>query len=328
MPARSLEPVNAANVCVRDLVKRYGSVEAVREVTFEVAAGEIFGLLGPNGAGKTTTLECVLGLRRPDSGAIEIGGVDAIASPASARQFVGAQLQSATLQDKITARQALKLFASFYAEPASIGELIERFALAEKADAAFASLSGGQKQRVFLALAFVNNPRLVVLDEPTAGLDPQSRRELHRVITGMRAAGRMVLLSTHDLNEAHRLCDRIGIIDHGRIVAIARPDELIARARATPRVTIRTAKPLDSAGIATLDGVLSSESRAPSEYVVTTRDPSRTITALMKQLESADNRLLDLQIRRPSLEDVFIELTGRAWSESIDEAPDRPIPRA
>ena len=164
-------------------------MEAVRGVSFEVASGEIFGLLGPNGAGKTTTLECLLGLRRPDAGAITIDGIDVAAHPAQARRRVGAQLQAATLQDKITPRQALGLFAAFYREPAPVGDLLERFALAARADAPFDSLSGGQRQRLFLALAFVNQPRLLVLDEPTAGLDPQARRELHGLIAGLRTAG-------------------------------------------------------------------------------------------------------------------------------------------
>ena len=201
-----------ASIRVRDLSKRYDAVEAVRGISFDVAAGEIFGLLGRNGAGKTTTLECLLGLRRADAGAIAIAGIDTLAEPQRAKQLVGAQLQAATLQDKITPREALKLFASFYRAPAAIGELIEQFALAEKADAPFDSLSGGQRQRLFLALAFVNRPQIVVLDEPTAGLDPQARRELHQLIAGVRASGRTVLLSTHDLDEAHQLCDRIGIL--------------------------------------------------------------------------------------------------------------------
>ena len=182
------EPLTAG-VSVRELTKRYGAVEAVRGVSFEVAAGEIFGLLGPNGAGKTTTLECILGLRRPDAGSVAIDGVDTGTQPERARQKVGAQLQAATLQDKITPHQALRLFAAFYRAPAEVGALITRFNLSAKANAPFESLSGGERQRLFLALAFVNDPRLVILDEPTAGLDPQTRRELHRIIVELRTAG-------------------------------------------------------------------------------------------------------------------------------------------
>ena len=307
-----------ASVSVRELTRRYGAVEAVRGVSFEVAVGEIFGLLGPNGAGKTTTLECLLGLRRPDSGSITVDGIDAVARPELAKERVGAQLQAATLQDKITPREALEFSASFYREPAAVEGLIERFALSDKADAPFDSLSGGQRQRLFLALAFVNDPHLVVLDEPTAGLDPPSRRELHRLIVGLRTAGRTVLLSTHYLEEAHHLCDRIGILHEGRIVALASPAELIARSTAKPRVAVKTGRPFDRAQAAALPGVVSSE---PQEngWLLGTTEVSRTIAALVRQLEADANPLLDLQILRPSLEDVFIELTGRPWSEPAKE---------
>ncbi len=303
----------SVSVSVRELTKRYGAVEAVRGVSFDVARGEIFGLLGPNGAGKTTTLECILGLRRPDAGTILIDGVDAVAHPAQAKQRVGAQLQAATLQDKITPRQALGLFAAFYRAPADADDLIERFALAAKADAPFDSLSSGQRQRLFLALAFINQPQLVVLDEPTAGLDPQARRELHGIIVGLRTAGRSVLLSTHYLEEAHQLCDRVGILHEGRLIAAAPPAELMARARAVPEVAVRTARPLDGALVGSLPGVVSREPQANGWRLGTT-DVNQTISALVTHVGSQGNELLDLQIHRPSLEDVFIELTGRPWS--------------
>jgi ABC-2 type transport system ATP-binding protein len=231
---------------------------------------------------------------------------------------VGAQLQSAALQDNITPRQALKLFAAFYREPAGVDELIGRFALAAKADAPFAALSSGQRQRLFLALAFVNNPRLVILDEPTAGLDPQARRELHRVIAGLRAAGRTVLLSTHNLEEAHHLCDRLGILDEGRLVAVARPGELIAGAGTRPRVAVKSARPLTAAQAAALPGVVSCEPWETGWQLATT-DVSRTIAGLVPALAAGENQLLDLQILRPSLEDVFIELTGRPWTSPAPE---------
>jgi ABC-2 type transport system ATP-binding protein len=299
-------------VSVRKLMKRYGALEAVCDISFEVAAGEIFGLLGTNGAGKTTTLECILGLRRADAGAIAIDGIDALAQPERARQRVGAQLQAATLQDKITPRQALRLFAAFYREPADVDELIERFALSAKADTPFDALSSGQKHRLFLALAFVNNPQLVILDEPTAGLDPQARRALHRLIADVRGSGHTVLLSTHDLEEAQHLCNRIGILDEGRLLAVARPGDLTAGAKAAPRVAVRTAKPLDPARIKSWPHVTSCEFRDQG-WLLSTSDINRTIISLVKELETEGNELLDLQIQRPSLEDAFIELTGRPW---------------
>jgi ABC-2 type transport system ATP-binding protein len=308
----------SASVSVCDLTKLYGSVVAVRGISFDVAAGEIFGLLGPNGAGKTTTLECILGLRRPDLGSILIAGIDAVAHPAEAKQLVGAQIQSATLQDKITPRQVLGLFASFYREPAKVDDLIGQFGLSAKADAPFDSLSSGQRQRLFLALAFVNDPRLVVLDEPTAGLDPRSRRELHDVINGMRTAGRTVLLSTHDLDEAHRLCDRIGILDEGRIIAVARPADLIAASGATPHIAVKTIKMLAASLVGSLPGVTSCQQQADG-WLLGTTDVNRTIGALVRGVEAAGNGFLDLQIHRPTLEDVFLSLTGRAWSSPGEE---------
>src|SRR5258708_1000679 len=213
----------AAMVEVKELRKRYGEVQAVRGVSFEVAQGEILGMLGPNGAGKTSTLECIIGLRRPDSGSIEVCGLDALRQSTEVSQRIGAQLQATALQDKITPREALRMFAAFYRQAADIERLIERFSLAEKADARFETLSGGQKQRLALALAFVNEPRVVFLDEPTSGLDPQSRRELHQLVIQMRGEGRSVLLTTHYFEEAQTLCDRIAIVDHGRVIATGTP---------------------------------------------------------------------------------------------------------
>ena len=300
---------------MRDLTKRYGPVEAVRGVSFEVRPGEIFGLLGPNGAGKTTTIECLLGLRQPDAGSIQLDGIDALAHPTQARRLVGAQLQSAALQDKITPRQACRLFASFYVHAANVNELLDEFSLLAKADVPFDSLSDGQRQRLFLALAFVNRPRLVVLDEPTAGLDPRSRRELHRHIAAMKSEGRSVLLSTHYLEEAHSLCDRVGILHEGRLVALGAPGELIARSRAHPRLSFKTTKPLDPAEVAALPAVVSQQLLADG-WMLATREVNRTIGGLVKLLEARESEMLDLQIHRPSLEEVFLELTGTAWSET------------
>jgi ABC-2 type transport system ATP-binding protein len=213
----------SAEVRVTNLIKHYGSLTAVDGISLEVHAGEIFGLLGPNGAGKTTTIECILGLRTPDSGAIIIDNIDAIAEPERIKQMIGAQLQATALQDKLTPREALKFFGAFYRNAIKPSQLIERFSLTEKADAPFDSLSGGQKQRLALALAFVNDPRLIFLDEPTAGLDAQSRRDLHGDILKLKADGKTVVLSTHYIEEAHRLCARIAIINAGKIVAMGTP---------------------------------------------------------------------------------------------------------
>lgn len=315
-PMPESQPVS---VRVRDLARRYGPIEALKGVSFDVAPGEVFGLLGPNGAGKTTALECILGLRRPDSGAITIAGIDALARPQEAKQLLGAQIQAATLQDKITPRRALGLFASFYRRHADVAELIGRFRLAEKADEPFDSLSGGQRQRLFLAIAFVNNPGLVVLDEPTAGLDPLSRRELHGIISEMRDAGRTVLLSTHDLGEAQVLCDRIGILDHGSLVAAGSPAELTQACGTPSSVQVRAKGPLDGARIGALAGVTAAR-REGDLWVLGTGDVNATVVGLVGLLEADGNEILELRIARPSLEDVFLSVTGRPWGDPREEA--------
>jgi ABC-2 type transport system ATP-binding protein len=309
------------SISVNGLAKHYGSLQAIKDVSFEIHPGEIFGLLGQNGAGKTTTIECLLGLRQPDAGAVAIQGINVLNETIRAREHVGAQLQFAALQDKITPAEALRFSASFYAKPANTASLLAQFDLTAKARAPFTSLSSGQKQRLFLALALVNNPKILILDEPTAGLDPQSRRELHKIITGLKAAGQTVLLSTHNLEEASSLCDRIGILHEGRIIANASPTALIARSSAQPRVSFRTALPLDPGRVAALPGVANYSQQAMS-WLVGTTDVNQTISVLVRELAATNNELLDLQIQRPTLEDVFIELTGRTWSKSeMEETP-------
>src|SRR3954468_19205056 len=245
----------AAKVAVRELRKHYGDVQAAQGVSFEILDGEIFGLLGPNGSGKTTTVECIIGLRDPDAGDIEVCGIDARRRPHDVKQKIGAALQTTALQDKITPREALALFGSFYRDSAEPQHMLDRFSLAPKADATFDSLSGGQRQRLALALAFVNKPELVFLDEPTTGLDPQARRELHGAIAQMKRDGYTVLFTTHYLNEAEELCDRVAIIDRGRIVATGAPRELIAQSNALQTVTLVTTRPLEAARLAALPGV-------------------------------------------------------------------------
>jgi ABC-2 type transport system ATP-binding protein len=303
----------AAAISVAGLWKRYGATAAVCDVSFEVGAGQIFGLLGANGAGKTTTLECILGLRQPDGGSIQIDGLDLRTHAAQAKRLVGAQLQAATLQDRITPRQALDLFGSFYSQSFGSGELLARFDLEAKADVPFATLSGGLRQRLFLALALINRPTLLVLDEPTAGLDPQARRKLRSLIGEMRSDGRTVLLSTHDLQEAHELCDRIAIMDSGRIVAVASPAELIGRSESPARLIVRTAPCLASTVVDGLPGIMQADC-GERGWILETRAPNRVLAELVRRIDEAGARLLEVELRGPSLEDVFIELTGRPWS--------------
>ena len=297
------------NVTVRDLTKQYGNVVAADHVSFEIDRGEVFGLLGPNGSGKTTTLECIIGLREPDSGEIQIAGIDARRRPRAVKDRVGAVLQTSSLQDKITPREALALFASFYDRASRPDELIDRFALVEKADAPFESLSGGQRQRLALALAFVSNPELVFLDEPTAGLDPQSRRDVHAEIARMKSDGHTVLLTTQYIEEAERLCDRIGIIDRGRIIASGSPHELIAGSTTFQSVSLVTPAPIDASILANLAGI---EELAIEGTRTTFRTPTAnsTVAELLRRLDARAVEITDLRIRKASLEDVFIRLTG------------------
>jgi ABC-2 type transport system ATP-binding protein len=292
-------------------------------VSFTVEPGEIFGLLGPNGAGKTTTVECLIGLREPDGGELEVCGLDARKHPQEVKQKIGVALQSTSLQDKITPREALSLFGSFYRDRLETATLLERFALVEKADARFETLSGGQRQRLALALAFVNRPQLVFLDEPTTGLDPQSRRELHAAITRMKHDGYTVVFTTHYLDEAEHLCDRVAIIDHGRIVASGAPRELIAQSKGVQTITLVTSRPIDPAAIARLPGVEAMENVSVdgTEARFPTRNATATLAALMRLLDEARVELRDLQVRKASLEDVFLQLTKEndgASSAAID----------
>jgi ABC-2 type transport system ATP-binding protein len=296
-------------VVVHDLRKQYDGTKAVDGVSFEIAEGEIFGLLGPNGAGKTTTVECVIGLREPDAGHVEVCGIDARRRPRDVKQKIGAALQSMALQDKITPREALALYGGFYASPTAPQSLLERFALVDKADVPFDSLSGGQRQRLALALAFVNSPEVVFLDEPTSGLDPHARRELHDDIARMKQDGHTVLLTTHYLDEAELLCDRIAIIDHGRLIAAGAPRDMMARSAAMPTVSFTTEKPVERSALAALtdaDGLQGDGSswRFQSNHVTC------ALGELVKLLESLEIDIIELHVQRASLEDVFIELTA------------------
>ena len=308
----------SVKVIVDDLRKRYGAVEAARGVSFKVQEGEIFGLLGPNGAGKTTTVECLLGLRQPDGGTIHICGIDARREPAKVKQRIGAALQTTALQDKITPREALTLFGTFYRAHAEPAALLDRFALTDKADVAFDTLSGGQRQRLALALAFVNNPELVFLDEPTSGLDTQSRRELHVEIQRMRTDGHTVLLTTHHLEEAELLCDRIAIIAEGRIIATGSPRDLIAGSSNLQTVTLTTTGPVDRDVVANLSGA-SDVAWDGDSLTVTFRTPtaSRAVAELTSRLAARGVEIAELHVQKATLEDVYLRVTAPPRASSL-----------
>lgn len=304
------EPV----IQVENLHKSYGAVQALRGISFTVEKGEVFGLLGPNGAGKTTTVETLEGMRTPDSGRARVCGLDPERSGNKFKQTIGAVLQSTSLPEKIRVKEAIDLFANFYDERANTDDLLKRFQLDEKRNAFYSQLSGGQKQRLALAMALVNNPQVVFLDEPTAGLDPQVRREIYDIIEQMKREKKTVLLTTHYIEEAERLCDRVAIVDLGKVIAMGTPRELKQRSAGTTRIEVRLAQPLQDGLLAKLEGVADSR-EFEGTYVLHSRRPPQTIVSLVKELEAQNNELQSLEMFSPSLEDVFIELTGRRLRE-------------
>jgi ABC-2 type transport system ATP-binding protein len=299
---------------VENLYKSYGSVEAVRGISFGVERGEVFGLLGPNGAGKTSTVEILEGLRTADRGLVRVCGLDPSQSGHAFKEKIGAVLQSTSLPDKLRVDEAIELFAHFYERRADTNELLERFQLTEKRSAFYSHLSGGQKQRLALAMALVNDPEVVFLDEPTAGLDPQVRREIYDIIEELKRGQKTVLLTTHYIEEAERLCDRVAIVDHGRVMAFGTPRELKRSSAGTTRIEVRLARPVVNGLLAHLEGV-SDYREFEGTYVLYSAKPPQTIVALVKQLEAESNELQSLEMFSPSLEDVFIELTGRRLRE-------------
>jgi len=297
-----------AAIEVRSLKKTYGETTAVADVSFDVGEGEIFGILGPNGAGKTTTVECVSGLRTPDSGAVRVLGLDPGRDHEELRQVLGVQLQESRLPAKIQVREALELYASFYREPADIDSLLTQWDLADKAKARFGKLSGGQKQRLAVALAVVGNPRVVVLDELTTGLDPHARRIAWEMVEQVRADGVTVLLVTHFMEEAERLCDRVAIIDAGRVVAVDTPAGLAARGPAAgQRMRFRPSEPVDEAALLALPEVRSVERHGA--YLDVTGD-SEVIGAVTAYLARRQIIAAELRVEQSSLDDAFIALTS------------------
>ena len=306
--------MSEAIVQVRDLKKSYGDVEALRGVSFEIAEGEVFGLLGPNGAGKTTTIEILEGMRLADGGTATVSGLDPQKGGPQFKRTVGAVLQSTSLPDKLRVEEALSLFAQLYGSRADRISLLRRFGLEEKRHAFYGKLSGGQKQRLAIALALVHQPRVVFLDEPTAGLDPQVRREIYDIIEELRKDKRTVLLTTHFIEEAERLCDRVAIVDHGKVIAMGTPRELKQRSAGTTRIEVTLAKPIETTELRALEGVADCRALDGRTVLHSTRPP-QTIVALVKHLEAHGNELQSLEIATPSLEDVFIEMTGRRLRE-------------
>src|SRR5438067_2941777 len=290
-----------AAIRVENLVKSYGAVRAVDGISFQVEAGQIFGLLGPNGAGKTTTVEILEGLREADGGLAEVLGMDVRAQPTAVQRQIGVALQTATLMSNLTSWELLELFGSFFPSALPPDDLLARLDLQEKRDTLVQHLSGGQQQRLSVAIALVSDPRLIFLDEPTTGLDPQARRSLWEVIEGMRAAGRTVVLTTHYMEEAERLCDRVAIIDHGRVLALDRPRDLIRSEFKERAIQFALPAGAEMDGFASLPGVLRAASE-DGDAVLYSEAVQRTLAALLEMAEARDLQLGDIHLRRPTLE--------------------------
>jgi ABC-2 type transport system ATP-binding protein len=307
---------NSAAVSVHDLHKSYGEFEAVRGIDLEVATGEVFGLLGPNGAGKTTTIEILEGLRPRTSGRVSVLGLDPAVQSNDIKNRIGVCLQATNLPDKIKVHEALELFDAFYDRHSDRDKLLERLQLSEKRDALYKSLSGGQKQRVALALALVNEPSLLFLDEPTTGLDPQVRHEIHNLIQELRNDRRSILITTHYIEEAERLCDRVAIIDAGKIIELGTPREIQQRVLGHTLVEVTTSEP---APLDSLPEKLREERYSVKDQGQTlsmqTEHPAVLIVELVKWIDQQGLRLVDIHMKRPTLEDVFIELTGKKLRE-------------
>ena len=293
---------------VQGLHKEYGATVAVDDVSFSVREGEIFGILGPNGAGKTTTVECVEGLRVPDAGSVSVLGLDPRRDRAELTQVLGVQLQDSQMPERLKVAEALDLYSSFYRSPANWRALMEQLGLADKATTPFKKLSGGQKQRLSIAVALVGNPKVAVLDELTTGLDPQARRDTWELIEGIRDRGVTIVLVSHFMEEAERLCDRVALIDSGRVAVIDSPAALAERAVSEQRIQFHPSAPFDEALLTSLPEVTNVIHRG--DVVVVTGD-SDALNAVISVLARNQIVARQLRVEQGSLEDAFLELTGR-----------------
>ena len=305
-----------AIIKVDALRKTYGSTIAVDDISFEVYEGEIFGMVGPNGAGKTTTIECLEGLRKPDKGTLRVLGIDPRSESQTLRECTGMQLQQSNLPDRMKVWEALDLYSSFYPRAADWRILISQLGLEEKRNTAFAKLSGGQKQRLFIALALLPNPKLIFLDELTTGLDPQARHAIWELVRQVQSEGTTVMLTTHFMEEAEKLCDRVAILDHGRIVALDTPSGLIHALDAEERIVFNLKGTLP----ADFNAALSGETRVEVQgerVVVHGKNGRKTplVSEVVNLLGARGIQFSDLQTEQPTLEDVFLNLTGRGMRE-------------
>ncbi len=307
---------NEHAIFVRGLRKSYDDFEAVKGIDFEVRSGEVFGLLGPNGAGKTTTVEILEGLRPRTGGEVRVLGLDPDRQKRQLKDRIGVCLQATNFSDKIRVSEAVELFAAFYTRTIDGEALLKRLQLWDKKEAAYSTLSGGQKQRLAIALALINEPQLLFLDEPTTGLDPQVRLEIRDLIEELREEKRTILMTTHYIEEAERLCDRVAIIDAGQIIALGSPRELQQKSAEQSGIEITLTQPLRDRSLpAFADAIQVQIDDAGRHVALRSSRPARTLVELVKWVDAQGYELEDVHLRRPTLEDVFIEMTGKKLRE-------------
>jgi ABC-2 type transport system ATP-binding protein len=303
-------------IYVSGLHKSYGDFEAVRGIDFEVATGEVFGILGPNGAGKTTTVEILEGIRQRSSGDVRVLDFDPDRQKNALKDRIGVCLQATNLPDKMKVIEALQVFGSLYSRMLDPNVLLKKLQLEEKRDAFYSTLSGGQKQRLAIALGLINDPSLLFLDEPTTGLDPQVRLEIHDLLAGLRAEKRTILMTTHYIEEAERLCDRVAIVDAGKVIAMGTPRELQDRSASKSRIEITCDATLERRELPPWpDATQSTLSADGKRLIVQSTRPARTLVEVIKWVDAQGIGLEDVHLARPTLEDVFIELTGKRLRE-------------
>jgi ABC-2 type transport system ATP-binding protein len=302
-------------ISVRGLKKSYGSLDAVKGIDFEIQPGEVFGLLGPNGAGKTTTVEILEGLRARSGGDVSVLGFDPDKQRQKLKDRIGVCLQATNLPEKIRVHEAMHVFSSFYSRHVDLDKLLERLQLEEKRDAFYSTLSGGQKQRLALALALINDPQLVFLDEPTTGLDPQVRIEIHKLLEELKREHRTILMTTHYIEEAERLCDRVAIVDEGRIIALDTPARLQQQSRNASSIVVTCATKVPESLPTWAEAIHTAVDPTGRTLTVNSRRPAATLVDLVKWIDQQGLELTDVSLKQPSLEDVFIELTGKSLRE-------------
>jgi ABC-2 type transport system ATP-binding protein len=309
------EDKNTENIIeVNNLEKKYGDVNAVNGISFSVEKGEVFGILGPNGAGKTTTVEMIEGLRKPNSGTINVCNIDALKEPQRIKEIIGVQLQATSLYDNIRVKEAIELFGSYYKNSLPAEQIMEEVSLMEKKNSPVSKLSGGQKQRLSVGLALVNDPEIIFMDEPTTGLDPQARHNVWSIVEKLRERGKTVVITTHYMEEAEQLCHRLAIIDQGKIIAMDTPDNLINKAGLATSIEFTTSKELN--GLANkIPGIQKANHGSSYKYSVNTKRVAELLKDLTNLCYDNHIELTNISVRQATLEDVFLAMTGRKLRE-------------